>query len=281
MESEKYIYSIIRNLFYKDQNKNIKYKRLNYVIKLIDEYPESQYLSFPECLFYLPDERKCYNKIKNKWINIVSMDGNKLSVLENAATSLSLYDYDISIKLLKLCKKKDTQNPYWLIKLGKTIFRESKKYGKCDVKKAKEAFKFFENALHMLKNKKDIFNLHFNLTEAALLANDKTKAEKYSKELLKLSKSFRSNVKYYDAKHLANITLAKIYFKKNMFNISKEYFIKSSKIKGSPTLNSFGPDKELLYKFIQKKDYRVAKKYMNNCQKFWKNGFEEKDENKV
>ena len=51
---------------------------------------------------------------------------------------------------------------------------------------------------------------------------------------------------------------------------AKKYLLLSAKSKGSPQLNSFGPNMLLAKELLEKKEYKTVIKFFDLCKKFWK-----------
>lgn len=99
----------------------------------------------------------------------------------------------------------------------------------------------------------------------------KTKdACKYARELLALLPKFQSDWNYGNAVQDANLVLGRIAVAEGHMAEAKQHLIESGKSKGSPQMNSFGPNMSLAKDLLEKGERDVVLEYFELCRKFWK-----------
>lgn len=98
------------------------------------------------------------------------------------------------------------------------------------------------------------------------------KAIKYAKELLRINNRIEKNWNYGNAIHHGHTIIGLIKLENQDSKSARNHLVKSSKIMGSPQLDTFGPNFELAQKMIEIGEIDACKIFLNNCNKFWKMG---------
>lgn len=140
---------------------------------------------------------------------------------------------------------------------------------------AKQFIDLNESKLRETKVPRTQLNLLRYLAPAALSAGETEKAADFAERLLTVGKSLENEPGFgpsfkSDSIHIANIVLGRIALANGDIEKAKEFLLVAGQVKGSPTLNSFGPDMLLAKQLIEKNERDTAIKYFALCADFWK-----------
>ena len=95
-------------------------------------------------------------------------------------------------------------------------------------------------------------------------------ARKYATELLTLAPSYVSNWNYGNAIQDGNLVLGRIAVREGRIENAKQYLLAAGSSKGSPTMDSFGPNMSLAKDLLEKGERDTVLQYFELCRKFWK-----------
>lgn len=132
--------------------------------------------------------------------------------------------------------------------------------------------RILEAALDLLTTDEDRFYMLTHLAPIAVDAAHLRKAVLYADELLNWTRKFRTNWNHGNAIHLAHVTLGRVALRQRRIEVAKTHLIASAKTKGSPQLNSFGPNHDLAAELLARGEAKIAIRYLNLCRKFWTMG---------
>jgi tetratricopeptide (TPR) repeat protein len=96
------------------------------------------------------------------------------------------------------------------------------------------------------------------------------KAKIYAEQLLSLSKNYRRDWNYGNAIHDGNVILGRVAIRQNNIQLAKEHLLKAGKTKGSPQLNTFGPNMSLANDLFENGEKETVIEYFELCKNFWK-----------
>ena len=94
-------------------------------------------------------------------------------------------------------------------------------------------------------------------------------ARKYATELLTLAPKFESNWNYGNAIQDGNLVLGRIAVREGRIEEAKQYLLAAGKSKGSPQMDSFGPNMSLAKDLLEKGERDTVLQYFELCRKFW------------
>jgi tetratricopeptide (TPR) repeat protein len=94
-------------------------------------------------------------------------------------------------------------------------------------------------------------------------------AKIYANKLLELLPRFTNDWNYGNAVHDANLVLGRIAVKEGRMEDAKRHLLEAGKSRGSPQLNSFGPNMSLAKDLVEKGEREVVQEYFELCHKFW------------
>jgi hypothetical protein len=126
-----------------------------------------------------------------------------------------------------------------------------------------------EEKLKLIKNPR---NRWYALGDAGMWALHQGRvedAEKYGNELLAGIGKW-SNWNDGNAVHKGNIILGRVALRRNDVAKAKQHLIAAGKTKGSPQLDTFGPNMTLAEELLKRGEKQVVLEYIDLCAQFWK-----------
>lgn len=106
----------------------------------------------------------------------------------------------------------------------------------------------------------------------AFNAGEKTDAKKYAEELARLAPQFKTDWNYGNAIQDANLVLGRLALAEGNLKEAKQRLLDSADSKGSPQMNSFGPNMSLAKDLLAKGEKDAVLAYFELCGKFWSMG---------
>lgn len=108
------------------------------------------------------------------------------------------------------------------------------------------------------------------MAKAAFESGDLQKAENYSEELLRVTPSSIHPHSEGTSIFYGNLILGRVAVRRNDLANAKSRLLASASTKGSPALNSFGPNMSLAKDLLERGEREVVLEYLNRCRTFWK-----------
>jgi TonB family protein len=110
------------------------------------------------------------------------------------------------------------------------------------------------------------------LAKAAVEAGAMDKAKAYATELLQMAAQYPADWNYGNAIHDGNMVLGRVALRQGTVALARQYLLQAGKTKGSPQLNSFGPNMRLAGELIDANERDAVLQYFDLCRSFWKMG---------
>jgi len=95
-------------------------------------------------------------------------------------------------------------------------------------------------------------------------------AKKFAGELAALAPQYPKDWNYGNAIHDSNVVLGRLALREGDVAAAKARLIAAAQSKGSPQMNSFGPNVSLAKDLLEKGEKEAVIDYLNACKKFWK-----------
>jgi len=109
-------------------------------------------------------------------------------------------------------------------------------------------------------------------------SGDLKKASNYAHELLDTAPQFKKDWDYGNAIHHGNCVLGRVALQQGDTKTAIHYLLESGKTKGSPQLDSFGPNMCLARELLVKGEKDAVLQYFGLCRNFWESGGDQLDE---
>jgi len=133
--------------------------------------------------------------------------------------------------------------------------------------------KIIQGDLSAATNEVERFYALNRATKKALKAGKTEEARKLADELARLAPKYTNDWNYGNAIQDANQVLGRIALAEGDVAEAKKRLLASADSKGSPQMNSFGPNMTLAKALIEKGEKEVVLQYFDLCAKFWKLDF--------
>ena len=138
---------------------------------------------------------------------------------------------------------------------------------------AEQALARYEQALQATTDPERKFYLLTDAAPTALSAGQTEKAKSYARALLDQAPAMEKDWNYGNAVHVGNTVLGLIALRDGQVAEAGRLLLASAGSRGSPQLNSFGPDMNLAKELLAKGERTVVAHYLELCGKFWKSDF--------
>jgi len=132
--------------------------------------------------------------------------------------------------------------------------------------------KLIQGDLSVATNEVERFYAINAAAKNALQAGNVQEAEALANELARLAPKYTNDWNYGNAIQGANQVLGRIALSKGDVAEAKKRLLASAESKGSPQMNSFGPNMQLAKALLEKGEKDVVLDYFQRCGKFWKMG---------
>jgi hypothetical protein len=126
------------------------------------------------------------------------------------------------------------------------------------------------NELAAAKGDKSRFYALDAAAKESFLAGHVEDARTFAKELLEISSRFKQDWNYGNAIHDGNLVLGRIAVKEGRLDEAKKCLLEAGKSKGSPQMDTFGPNMSLAKDLLEKGERETVLEYFELCRKFWK-----------
>lgn len=131
-----------------------------------------------------------------------------------------------------------------------------------------EQFAALEKKAAGLKGR-DLFYELADLGKRAFNAGQPDKAEAYGNRLLAEAPNYRNDWNYGNAIFFGNFVLGRVALSRGNVKQASQYLLASGKTKGSPQLDSFGPNMTLAKELLEKGESGSVLQYLELCKNFW------------
>jgi hypothetical protein len=126
-----------------------------------------------------------------------------------------------------------------------------------------------EEKTSSLKGRELFYDLS-DLAKRALNAGEPDKAEAYSKQLLQMAPHYPKDWNFGNAVFYGNFVLGRISVQRGDLERAGRYLLAAGATRGSPQLDSFGPNMTLAKQLLEKNQSEVVLQYLALCKHFWK-----------
>ncbi len=262
--------------------------RYQHVLWIIQNAPDSHTAGNPDACILKRQNEEGYAETKSLWLEQVQRQPSNARIAGNAAKFFILNDKRKSEEFFQKAKVLEPENPDWPKHLGhlySLLTRGKDAHAADEAKLALQELKASEKV--RLKSNDSLVNAESDFAEedllgrinalpdlakAALDAGEFEEARRYASELLTLTRS-EDIPKYFredgNAIHYSNLVLGRCELREGNIEQAKKHLIASGQTKGSPNLNSFGPNMSLAKDLLENGEQEVVIKFFELCRVFW------------
>ncbi|WP_437767245.1 hypothetical protein WMF27_20215 [Sorangium sp. So ce281] len=255
--------------YFTSPNDDAQQRRADHIHWLIAHRPEIHLAAFarihPE---HYPD---AYNEGKRLWLSTVSNSPNDLAVLRNAGSFLESGDPYIAEDLYKRGATIEPDESAWRQRLGGLHFRSSIGSTSSEerTRLAQGALAEYEAARTIERSTLETLGILMDIAAAAVMCENYERATEAAERLLAEAADLADSSQYGNAVHYAHIALGKVAMARNDSAGAAEHLRAASEVRGSPQLNSFGPDFELASQLLAVGQRDAVIDYIDGCKSFW------------
>jgi beta-lactamase regulating signal transducer with metallopeptidase domain len=260
------------------QSQEARQARQQHILWLIEHHPEAAVLGSPHGSLNRVLDGSVYEQAKTLWLKTVQANPKQVAILGNAASFCLLQDRTIAEDFLKQAQALEPLNPAWSAKLAH-LYQLDANYpkGSAGNEAAKKALEQMEQSQAGTTDANSRFyNLDY-LAKMAFSAGNMAKARAYATEFLQQAEQNKSSWAYGNAINHGNVILGRIALREGRLDAAKKHLLAAGATKGSPQLNSFGPNMALAKELLEKGERETALEYFKLCGTFWKLGADKLD----
>jgi tetratricopeptide (TPR) repeat protein len=229
---------------------------------VIKNLPASDLAGSPFCQFFKPLDPDSYLAGAKLWTEHTAPEVVLADILIHAAGFFALNDRATSEQLLQRGMKEFPTDTRFSVELARTYTRNRPpQYDK--------ALVLFEQALAATTDESQRFYLLGDVAKAAVAAGDPAKAKQYATELLTLADRIQ-DWNTGNAIHHGHLVLGRVAVMEGNLELAGQHLLKAGETKGSPQLNSFGPNMTLAKDLLERGQKDPVLAYLDLCSKFWK-----------
>lgn len=245
-----------------------------HVYSVIQLNPGSQLAGSPQAMVQPPFGTEAdYERGKQLWLSQTELHNDDPAVLRNAAYYLQRNDEPIAQSLLESAyslRPGDQDIASLLSSVYRRIHACGDTAEPMKHELARRALAMGEQSLNAPPI--DRFYRLVDVAEVALEACEFDKARAFAHELLEIAPRYESNWNYGNAIHAGNLVLGRLALQAGNLQKAGEYLLRAGETRGSPQLNSFGPDMRLAKELLENDQRDVVVKYLDLCSRFWEMG---------
>jgi hypothetical protein len=218
-----------------------------------------------------------YAKLRTAWLSAVDAHRGEARVFSNAAQFFAEQEPDRAQDLLREAVALDPSNTKAATSLASSIMLsrigldlDDPTAAQIADTKAREAVSILERALSVLPHERESSVVLMDLANAAAAANEWTKVGTAAEQLLKCVDEhdlgwMHGNAIYYGHSNLGRAALGR-----GDVEEAKRRLLAAGRTRGSPQLDSFGPDMTLAKALLARGEREVILQFLQLCRTFWK-----------
>jgi len=245
-----------------------KEARRQHILWLIRNQPDAPILGTPFARLDMHQDGSAYEEGRKAWMDQVDRQPKNAAVLGSAAAYLSLNDADTAESLYQRAEAAEPQSPRWPRNLGHLYaLGRARKTGEERQKSAQAALNAYERSLANMKDGEERESMLPYVGTLAFEAGETAKARSYAEEMLR---SEQGGWNAGNLVHHGHLVLGRIALRDGDTKTAQEHLLAAGKTKGSPQLDSFGPNMTLAKELLEKGDRQTVLEYFKLCGSFWK-----------
>jgi tetratricopeptide (TPR) repeat protein len=255
--------------YFLSPERNAQARRAEHLHWLITHHPEVALSAYA----FIDSQRfpEAYAEGKRRWLDVVAERGNDVAVLRHAADFLSRGDPAIAEELYRRGSAVEPQESRWRTSLGLLRVRAYRRstLPKERVQLAREALAEYEAALAIERWPFAAFGILMNVAKTAVAAECYERASEAAERILTDATKHERTFQYGNAIHDGHSVLGQIALARGDLAGAAEHLRAAGETRGSPQLNSFGPDFDLASALLAVGQRDAVVDYLRACSRFW------------
>ncbi len=237
-----------------------------HVLWIIEHHPEFS-ASGPEMQIDPNLDQSAYQQGKTLWLQNVANNPTNPVILANAAGFFTVFDTAMAENLLTKAQALDSRNPALSDKLGHVYRLEFDTHPGTNL--AAKALAAFERAQAQTLPAVPGAPRLVNLAQMAVAAGDLNKARTYAAEILGPGMERGGGGDAGQAQFYGNTVLGQVALREGKLAEAGKFLVEAGKTKGSPVLDTFGPNMSLAKELLEKGQTNAVLEFFQECEKFW------------
>ena len=258
------------------RNKADAKRKVEHILWFIENDPESKAFSTPYLKIHGRLNLEGYRKAANKWDEVLEQDPENADIIKSAANWFANDEPEKSVRLAEQGKELEPGDSSFPELLAQN-YRHQVLFTKDEEKKSELAKKSFEELkiAFELSEPKKRGSMRGRMAKAAFAAGEFEDAKSFANQMLDdKSDNWNSG----NNVHAGNNILGLIAIKSGDLQEAKRRLLAAGATKGSPQLNSFGPNMLLAEELLKHDQREVVLEYFELCREFWSRGGEKLDQ---
>jgi hypothetical protein len=205
-----------------------------------------------------------FEQRKTEWLACIASRPRDVLVLEQSADFVAILDPALAQDLYEKARAIEPDNPKWASKLAHLYSRNVER-SPDPTRDAKLALTEAERALALGAS-------DASLAQMAFEAGDMIKARTYAEQFISAAAAGKGGWNDGNLIHKGNLVLGRIALRDGRIADALIFLERSVQTKGSPQMNSFGPNMSLAKDLLEVGETAAVLDYFERCRSFWKMG---------
>ncbi len=212
-----------------------------------------------------------YDEIRLAWRGLLERSPENAVYREQAARFATFDDPDYAEAVYREGASREPATPKWPEHLGNLLMRRSRCAADAAtaVALAREAVNAFDRAHELESWDFGRHGLQISLARAAVAAELLDVASIAANTVLREAPQFEVTWQYGNAVHWGHIVLGHVARLRGDDDVAAKELGLADRTRGSPQLDSFGPDLELAQRLLDVERTEAVLDYLTQCQRFW------------
>ena len=237
---------------------------------LISHHPEVDLSGYGRIIEDMWPE--AYDEAKRRWQAAVADHPDDTAILKNASAFLFVFDPALAEEMLRRGSVLEPESANWHDSLARLRIIAARHAESDEDRRVlgRDARAEYDRALGLEKQPLSRYGLRIHLAEAAYEAGEYTRAAEEAARVLAEAPDFETTFIFGNGIHRGHIVLGRVALATGDLASAREHLIAAGATRGSPQLNSFGPDFVLAAALLAAGERDAVVAYLEVCKRFWK-----------
>ncbi len=244
-------------------------KRNAHIHWLISHHPEVGLSAYARIIEDMWPE--AYEEGKRRWQLVVAERPDDTAVLKNASTFLFLFDPALAEEMVRRGAVLEPDEADWHTSLARLRMLAARG-AESDADRlalAREGLAEYDNALELETHPLGRYGLRISVAEAAYEAGERARAAEVAARVLAEAPDFEDTFQFGNGVHRGHIVLGRVALDAGDLAGARDHLAAAGATRGSPQLDSFGPDFVLAGALLARGERDAVVAYLDACKRFW------------